>query len=310
MTRTLSGDPLAWEVEGPSAVAVGVFDGVHLGHQAVLRHLVERAGGLGARPVALTFDPHPLEFIAPERAPRLLTEVGHRVELLGECGIEVVGVLPFLQIRDLPPETFVADVLAGRLGSRLVAVGSDFRFGHGRAGDAGMLASLGPGLGFEVEVVDLVGHAGGEVVSSSHIRRLVAAGQVADAARLLGRPFELRGPVMHGDKRGRSIGFPTANLHVAERMATPAHGVYAARAAVDGAIRDAVVNVGVRPTFGEERRTVEAHLLDVDLDLYGHEMRLRFVDRIRDERRFAGVDELARQIGLDVQSAREVLGRA
>lgn len=307
MTRMLIGDPLAWEVSPASAVAIGVFDGVHLGHQAVLGHLVDRAATARILPVALTFDPHPLEYIARERAPKLLTGVEHRVELLGGCGIETVGILPFLQIRDLPPETFATDVLAGRLQAQLVTIGEDFRFGFGRTGDVDLLAAMGSKLGFDVEVVEMVGHADGEVVSSSRIRTLVAGGRVADAARLLGRPFELRGPVMHGDARGKSIGIPTANLHIADRMAVPAHGVYAARVLLGEKPHPAVVNIGVRPTFGEDRRTVEAHLLDVDLDLYGRQMRLLFVDRIRDERRFSGPDELVAQIHRDVATARGML---
>lgn len=308
MTKMLTGDPLAWEVSSPSAVAIGVFDGVHLGHQTVLRHLVDRAGEAHTVPVALTFDPHPLEYIAPERAPKLLTGVEHRVELLSGCGIETVGVLPFLQIRDLPPETFATDVLSGRLRARLVTIGEDFRFGYGRAGDVDLLAGMGTELGFDVEVVEMFGHADGEVVSSSRIRTAVAGGRVAAAARLLGRPFELRGPVMHGDARGKSIGIPTANLHIADRMAVPAHGVYAARVVVDEVTHPAVVNIGVRPTFGEDRRTVEAHLLDIDVDLYGKQVRLLFVDRIRDERRFSGSDELVAQIRRDIETARGMLG--
>jgi riboflavin kinase / FMN adenylyltransferase len=310
MTRLLTGDPLAWALGRPSAVAIGVFDGVHLGHRTVLAELVRGARARSLVAVALTFDPHPLEFLAPDRAPRLLTDIERRAELLGECGIEVVGVLPFLQIRDLAPEAFAVEVLAGRLEARVVAVGADFRFGHERAGDVDALRLLGDRHGFEVEAVELVGHRDGEVVSSSRIRTLLGEGRVAHAARLLGEPFQVRGPVVHGDARGRGIGFPTANLHVPERMALPRDGVYAAWARLEGATHPSVVNIGVRPTFGQTHRVVEAHLLDVDLDLYGSVLSLGFVDRLRDEQRFSGVDELVTQIARDVEAGRRVLGDA
>lgn len=307
MTLLLTGDPLAWALGRPAAVAIGVFDGVHLGHRTVLAGLVRGARSRSLAPVALTFDPHPLEFLAPDRAPRLLTDIERRAELLGSCGMEVVGVLPFLQIRDLAPEAFAVEVLAGRLQARVVAVGADFRFGHDRTGDVDALRRLGDRLGFEVEAVELVGHHDGEIVSSSRIRALLGEGRVADAARLLGEPFQVRGPVVHGDGRGRGIGFPTANLHVPERMALPRDGVYAAWARLEGADHPSVVNIGVRPTFGQTHRVVEAHLLDLDLDLYGSLLSLGFVDRLRDERRFAGVDELVAQIARDVEAGRRLL---
>lgn len=306
--RLLTGDPLGWEVDRPTVVTVGVFDGVHLGHQKVMAKVVERAGALDARPAALTFDPHPLEFLAPDRAPRMLTSVDQRAELLSELGIELVGVLPFLQIRDLPPQAFGIEVLAERLQARWVAVGADFRFGRDRSGDPELLARVGQDHGFEVEVMGMLGEKDGEVVSSTRIRRYLAEGRVADAARLLGRPFELRGTVIHGDARGTGIGFPTANLHIPERMAIPADGVYAVRAATGDDVHPAVVNIGVRPTFGVSTRTVEAHLLDFSGDLYGTEMGLRFVARLRDERRFDSVDELVAQLHRDVAAGRELLG--
>lgn len=313
MTLVLTGDPLEWSVESPTAVTIGVFDGVHLGHRAVMDRLVGRARRDGFAPVALTFDPHPLEFVAPERAPRLLTTVAQRVEILASCGIEVVGVLPFPEIRDLSPETFAVDLLGGRLSARYVAVGTDFRFGRDRAGDVEVLRSLGRAHGFEVEAVDLVARIDGEVVSSTRIRTDIAEGRVADAAVLLGRPVELRGVVVHGDARGRTIGFPTANIHVPERLAVPADGVYAAWCRLGGERADgrrlpAVVNIGVRPTFDGTRRIVEVHILDVDEDLYGAELAVEFVDRIRDEVRFASVDALVARLHEDVAAGRRLLG--
>lgn len=313
MTRVLTGDPLEWSVERPTAVTIGVFDGVHLGHRAVMDRLVDRARRDGLVPVALTFDPHPLEFVAPERAPKLLTTVTQRVELLASCGIEVVGVLPFPEIRDLSPETFAVDLLGGRLSARYVAVGTDFRFGRDRAGDVEVLRSLGRARGFEVEAVDLVARIDGEVVSSTRIRADIAEGRVAEAAVLLGRPVELRGVVVHGDARGRTIGFPTANIHVPERLAVPADGVYAAWCRLGGDRADgrrlpAVVNIGVRPTFDGTRRIVEVHILDTDEDLYGAELAVELVDRIRDEVRFPSVDALVARLHEDVAEGRRILG--
>lgn len=307
--RLLTGNPLAWELDlpGGSAVSIGVFDGVHRGHQVVLRRLVATAATLAATPAVLTFDPHPLEVVAPDAAPKLLTTVEQRVEVFAELGIELVGVLPFVEIRDLTPQAFAREVLAERLAARHVVVGSDFRFGKDREGTAELLASLGGQLGFSVEPVELLAERDGEVVSSTRIRRLVASGAVEEAAEVMGRPHELRGRVIHGDSRGHSIGYPTANLHIPERMAIPADGVYAAWAVVEGKAWPAVVNIGVRPTFGVSSRTVEAHLLGFSGDLYGSQVALRFVSRLRDERRFGGVDELVEQLQRDVEEGRRRL---
>jgi len=263
----------------------------------------------GLRPVALTFDPHPLEFLAPERAPLLLTTVEQREELLGRCGVDILGVLPFLEIRDLEPVAFVTEILVERLRAVALAVGADFRFGRDRVGDTEALAGFGDQYGFSVDVVEMVGHGPGGVISSTRIRKMIAEGEVARAADLLGRPFELVGPVIHGDARGTSIGFPTANLHVPDRMAVPLDGVYAAFARVLGEEYPAVVNIGVRPTFGVSQRTVEAHLIGADVDIYGDMMTLAFVRRIRPERRFAGVEELKRQIAADSGDAARILER-
>lgn len=309
MTRILRGDPLAWQVRpGGSAVAIGVFDGVHRGHQAVMRRVSREAHEAGLESVALTFDPHPLEFLDPEHSPHLLTSVDRRAELLGECGVDVVGVLPFPQIRDLDPRVFAVEILSLRLRAEVVAVGANFRFGRDRKGDTDLLVAVGDQHGFTVEVVDLVGTDDGGVVSSSRIRALVNAGDVGAAAALLGHPFELCGPVIHGDGRGRSIGFATANLHIPERMAVPANGVYATWAHWDDVYWPAVVNIGVRPTFGLDQRTVEAHLIGFDGDLYGVSLRLSFVERLRDEQAFDGVDALVAQIAADRDRARDILG--
>jgi riboflavin kinase / FMN adenylyltransferase len=301
----LQGDPFGWQVDADAtAITIGVFDGVHRGHQRVMKDLTAMARDRGLVPVALTFDPHPLEFLAPDHAPDLLTTVEQRADLLADCGVQILGVLPFLEIRDLDPRAFVIEILSLRLHAAAVAVGENFRFGRDRGGDPGLLAEMGESCGFTVEVVEMVGDGGPDgVISSTRIRALLAAGDVSMAAVLLGRPFALTGPVIHGDARGRTIGFPTANLHIPERMAIPANGVYAAWVDVDGSRQPAVVNIGVRPTFGVSQRTIEAHLLDFDGDLYGKMLTLHFVSHIRQERKFDGVEQLVAQITLDREEA-------
>lgn len=305
--RVLRGDPFSWAVEGPgTALTVGVFDGVHVGHRAVLRFLVDGAREAGLVPGVLTFDPHPLEVLAPERAPRLLMTVEQRLQRLAEEGVEVVGVLPFDLIHDTPADVFARRLLAERLRAGLVVVGADFRFGRDRTGDVGLLRQIGAESGFVVVVVDLVGSGDG-TLSSTRARRLLAEGDVETAAAVLGRCHEVSGRVVEGSHRGRDIGFPTANLDVPGRIALPADGVYAAEAVVEDGAHPAVVNVGQRPTFGPGGRVVEAHLLDLSRDLYGEQMTLRFVARLRPERRFASVDELAAQLRRDVAEGRRIL---
>ncbi len=306
MTLVLEGDPLGWSTPGPSAISIGVFDGVHRGHRTVIERLLRRAERDNLVPTVLTFHPHPLAVVAPERAPRLLTTVEQRIELLGGLGVEVVGVLPFDRIRNTEPEIFARGVLAERLEARLVAVGTDFRFGHDRAGDVDTLRRVGEECGYEVATVELL-NEDDQPISSTRIRRLVAEGRVGEAADILGRPHEVRGRVVAGDGRGRTIGVPTANLEVDPDVALPGDGVYAAWAVVAGSVHPAVVNIGTRPTFDGEARIAEAHLLDFDGDLYGHPLALRFVSRLRGERRFDSVDELVAQIRADVNTAREVL---
>lgn len=310
MTEVLTGDPLGWRVAPhvKTAVAIGVFDGVHRGHRSVLEPLVKLADDRGLAAAALTFDPHPLEIVAPERAPKLLSSVGQRIDALGALGVEIVGVLPFEHVRRMAPSVFARDVLHGRLNASVVAVGADFRFGRNRGGDVETLRQVGFEVGYEVLVVDLVDDAGDNPISSSRIRTLLAEGQVEAAALLLGASYELCGIVVEGDRRGRSIGFPTANLAVEERMAVPADGVYAAWAVVHDAIHPAVVNIGVRPTFEGAQRSIEAHLLGFDGDLYGRRVALRFVARLRGEQRFESVEALVRQIEDDVEAGRARLG--
>jgi riboflavin kinase/FMN adenylyltransferase len=306
--EVLTGDPFAWEVRGVrSAVAIGVFDGVHLGHQQVLRTLTKRADEVNGVAVALTFDPHPLEFVDPARAPKLLTDIEERAAVMESCGVSIMGVLPFVQIRDLEPHLFVAEILSYRLNAAWVAVGGNFRFGHNRSGDPALLKRAGAELGFEVDVVSMIGDDAHDVVSSTRIRGELAHGRVSEAARLLGRRFTLTGPVVHGDARGRSIGFPTANLHIPDRMAVPADGVYAVFCHLDDRRYPGVVNIGVRPTFGVNARAVEVHILDFAEDIYGVEATVEFVERIRGEQRFESLDALVAQIADDVGVARTLL---
>jgi riboflavin kinase / FMN adenylyltransferase len=278
----------------PRRVAVGEFDGVHLGHREVI----------AGNDTVLTFDPHPLAVIRPEAAPKLLTSLEVKIELVAALGVQELVVIPFdHRFGAQSPQEFIDHVLVDQLQATHVSVGENFYFGHGAAGDTDMLAA---DPRFETRVVTLV-EVDGEIVSSSHIRGLVLAGEVEQAARFLGAPFALRGEVVHGDKRGRTLGFPTANLVPDEHLVCPGHGVYAARAA--GAC--AAVSIGVRPTFGSGRAViVEAFLLDRDEDLYGRTLQIDFLSRLRGERRFDSVETLVEQMDLDVEQTREVCARA
>ena len=275
-------------------VAVGTFDGVHLGHREVIR---------GADTV-LTFDPHPLRVVHPDATPKLLDSFPIKRELIASLGVEELVVIPF--DRDFAArshEQFVDDVLVERLTAVRVAVGENFRFGRAARGDTEYLRSRSE---FETRVVSLI-EVDGETVSSSHVRALVAAGEVDVATRFLGAPFTLEGEVVTGDRRGRSLGMPTANLVPDDRVVIPGHGVYAAT--VDG--RPAAVNVGVRPTFESGRGVlIEAHVIDEDVDLYGQTIRIAFLERLRGERRFDSVEGLMEQMKADVEAARAVCAAA
>lgn len=305
--KVLHGDPSGWEVEGRHVVSIGVYDGVHRGHRHVLGLVTGAAAERGDRSAVLTFDRHPLAVVAPERAPRLLTTLGRRIELFGEIGLDVTGVLAFRRhVRGLSPEAFVGDILVEVFRASMVVIGEGFRFGRDRAGDVTSLRGFGERWDFEVEVVGLVDGDG--PLSSTRIRTLIADGDVAAAAEALGRPFELPGRVVRGEGRGAKIGAPTANLDVPLGLALPARGVYAVRVEVPGVgTVPGVANIGVRPTFGGSRETIEVHLLDRDDDLYGADLRVCFQSRIRDERKFPSVEELIAQIDRDITEARRLL---
>ncbi|NNC91381.1 MAG: bifunctional riboflavin kinase/FAD synthetase [Acidimicrobiia bacterium] len=310
--KVLVGDPRVWTPQpGGVAVSVGVFDGVHLGHRQMLQELFDDTAALADIPIgAITFDRHPLATIAPERAPALLTTPEERLELFEEAGLDFAAVLTFDdRMRSLSPEGFVETVLASGLGARLVVVGDGFRFGLNAGGDVDELRRLGDHFGFAVRGVELL-ETGGGPISSTLIRQALRDGDVVGAAGLLGRRFARTGRVVAGDHRGTGIGFPTANLEIPEGLAVPARGVYAAVAVLENARMPAVANVGVRPTFDGVREVVEAHLLDFSGDLYGRDLTLEFVERLRPEQRFGSVTDLAEQIGKDVASARIRLSQA
>ena len=281
----------------PRRVAVGTFDGVHLGHREVIE----------GSDTVLTFDPHPVSVISPGNEPRLLTTLQRKGELVGALGVRELVVIPFdRDFASRSAQEFLDDVLAGRLGATHVSVGENFHFGNRAQGDAGLLRS---DERFETRVEPLL-EVDGEIVSSSHIRGLVAGGALEYAGRLLGTPFVVDGPVVRGDQRGRTLGFPTANLVPREGYATPGHGVYACRArTADGRWYAAATNVGVRPMFesglGE---LIEAFILDFDGDLYGQPLRVEFLRRLRGEKRFDSVDVLVEQMHADVAATRMVAG--
>ena len=279
--------------EGRS-VAVGTFDGVHLGHREVIR---------GSDSV-LTFEPHPVSVVAPQHTPKLLTTLERKAELVASLAVDELIVIPFdSEFAGRSADEFIEDVLVGALAAAQVAIGENFRFGHRAQGDSRLLSADGR---FATVVHPLL-EIDGEIVSSSHIRGLVLAGEVGEAGRLLGEPFQLRGEVVRGDERGRELGFPTANLIPEEVLACPGHGVYACLA--DG--RPAAVSIGVRPTFNTGRgELIEAYVLDFDGDLYGSPLRLEFLERLRGERRFDTPEALVEQMRRDVERTREVAAAA
>lgn len=296
----LSGPWTEWaEAAEPSAVTIGVFDGVHRGHRALIGSL-----NPDLTRTVLTFDPHPLEVLRPGANPRLITTVEERLPLLRKAGVAQVGILDLGEIKDLEPQAFVDSVLVDKLRVGQLVVGSDFRFGKDRAGDVDLLRGDEQ---FEVTVIDLIEDIEG-VVSSSRIRSLIEAGRMTVAAEELGSRFTTTGVVMGGDRRGREIGFPTANFMPPARKVIPAIGIYAALAHVEGDVHEAAVNVGTRPTFGAGELLIEAFLLDFDADLYGKEITIEFVEYIRPELKFASVEDLVTRMNDDVERTRAILG--
>lgn len=295
------------------AVTIGAYDGVHLGHQMLLRGLKERSDAAGLVTEVVTFDRHPATVVRPDSAPLQLTDLEQKLELLATCSVDRTVVIRFDAARAAEPaEDFVTEVLVGALGAKLVVVGSDFHFGHERQGNVELLEKMGEKLGFEVVGVSLKGDPSGVPVSSTRIRELLAAGRVSEAAAVLGRYHELRGTVVRGEARGGSeLGFPTANVDVPAGMALPSSGIYACwYVRDDGSRHLAAVSLGHRPTFHPEGGppVLEAYLLDFEGDLYGEPARVRFVERLRDELRFDSVDDLIAQMERDTEQTRFVLG--
>lgn len=300
---------------GGAVVTIGVYDGVHLGHRALIGRVRAMAGELGASSAVITFDRHPATVVRPDSAPLLLTDLAQRLELLGDTGVDYTLVIHFDQERaSESAEDFVREILVGCLGARAVVVGHDFHFGRNRGGNVPMLQEMGAELGFDVLGINLVADEGmsgeQEVVSSTRIRGLLAAGDVASAAKLLGRPHEVRGVVQHGDARGRDLGFPTANVAVPADILLPADGIYAGwYERPNGDVHATAMSLGRRPTFYEDAdlSLLECYLLDFDGDLYDEPARVRFVERLRGEVKFDNVEALVEQMGRDVDAARDVL---
>lgn len=295
-------------VPAPVSVAIGVFDGVHLGHQAVVRRMVEAAGRHGARAVAVTFDPHPAAVLAHQHAPPAIQRIAQRLRSLAALGVDATWLIRFDEsFSRQSGETFV-NRLAGGFGAlRSVHIGRGFTFGHRRSGNVALLQQLGAAGGFTVDPVEPV-HAHGGVVSSTRVRELIRRGELQTVAELLGRPYSVAGAVEAGERLGRRLGTPTANVNV-DGLALPPLGVYAVQAIIEGTAWPAVANLGVRPTVstGVEGVRLEAHLLDADEDLYGKEVEVRFHCRLRAEQRFDCVEALQAQIQADIRAARAAL---
>ena len=293
----------------PGCVAtIGNFDGVHLGHRAVFQRLSAEGRALALPTTVITFEPQPMEFFAPERAPARLTRLREKLDALAHCGVDQVALLPFgARLAAMGARAFVQELLVDRLGVRFLLVGDDFRFGHAREGDFGLLQTMGREHGFAVEDLNTVTH-GGERVSSTRIREALARGDLGLARHLLGRPYRICGRIGHGDKRGRTIGYPTANINLHRRV-SPLHGVYAVT--VEG-VADrpwpGVANIGIRPTVGGGTRyLLEVHLFDLAADLYGRHAQVEFRLKLRDEQRFASFEDLKAQIDRDAAAARAYL---
>jgi riboflavin kinase/FMN adenylyltransferase len=294
----------------PTVVSIGVFDGVHRGHQALMRTVIEKATELNATPVVVTFNRHPLAVIAPGTEPPLITTVGQRARVMGEVGIKALVVLEFdAAMRHMSPEEFVRVVLVEGLGCAHIVVGANFRFGHQQSGTIETLCDLGAKFGFGVTIFALQLDRGDEVVSSSLIRKHIAEGDMEQVAEELDRPYVLEGTVEHGSARGHDLGFPTANLAVHDHMILPKLGVYAGWMRWKDGRYPAVVNVGLNPTFGDrDTPIVEAFIIDFDQDLYDETIEIEFTHRLRDELRFTNVDDLVAQMRADVEQARGLLG--
>lgn len=293
----------------PTVLTLGVFDGLHLGHQRIMQTVVERAKIVGAVPTAITFDPHPRSVLHPESAPPMLQTLDQRLANFEVLGIEQAIVIAFdHEFASQPAEDFLRNIVHERLQAREVYLGEGFAFGKGRGGNIELLRKMSGELGFTADEVDEV-QLRGTRISSSAIRRLLADGRVNAARSMLGRPYGLEGTVIRGNRRGHTIGFPTANLKPRNRV-IPRFGVYATATLIDGHWRKSITNIGVRPTFeSDSDPSIETYVFDFEGDLYGDVLRVRFLHRIRDERKFNGIDELKAQIMRDTERARNYFSR-
>ncbi len=298
------------KIARPTVLTLGVFDGLHLGHQLIMKTIVERARATGAVPTVITFDPHPRALLHPESAPPLLQTFDQKIEALGVLGIEQTIVIRFDQnFAQIRAEDFLRAVIADRLHAKEVYLGCGFAFGHGREGNIELLRTVSQSLGFFADEVPEL-RLRGRRVSSSRIRELLQQGKVNIARRMLGRPYGVEGRVVRGAERGATLGFPTANLHPQNRV-IPRTGVYVTATLVDGQWRRSVTNIGTRPTFGSDNESsVETFVMDWSGDLYGDVVRVRFLHRLREEKKFSSIDELESQIERDVAWARNYFERA
>jgi riboflavin kinase/FMN adenylyltransferase len=301
------------EIEKPipnAIVTIGNFDGVHIGHQALMHTVIEKAHAVGGTAVAITFDPHPIRVLATNGHPPLITLTEQKTELIAKAGIDTLISIPFdREFAAIAPREFVADLLVGRIGMKALAIGRDYTFGRKREGNLKMLQQWAPELGYEVMVVDWIRPSDNRFqrISSTRIRELVMAGDMDGAKRLLGRNYQIRGVVATGrDRGGKLLGFPTANINLQDEL-SPKTGVYAVTVEHDDKILEGVANIGYSPTFDDHLFTVEVHILDFDQNIYGEGIRVNFIQRLRGEIKFDSIDALADQIRIDIKKAREFL---
>ncbi|MDL1968596.1 MAG: bifunctional riboflavin kinase/FAD synthetase [Deltaproteobacteria bacterium] len=293
-----------------AVIAIGNFDGVHLGHQALFCNLIKKAMALNGTSVAMTFEPHPIRVLKNNNHPPLITLYEQKVELIEKAGLDVLICIPFTQeFAAIPAKGFVEDILVKRIGIKAISVGEDYTFGKNREGNSGLLKTLGNQYGFEVIVIDElhISNTYPERISSTKIRELVMAGKVAESQKLLGRYYQIKGKVEVGrDRGGKLLGFPTANINLYDEL-SPKIGVYAVIVECRGGKFKGVANIGYSPTFDDYIFTVEAHLLDFKENIYGQKIRVNFIDRLRDEKKFSNISELSEQIKKDIIKARKIL---
>jgi riboflavin kinase / FMN adenylyltransferase len=302
--RGLDQVPSGW---GRCVVTIGVFDGVHRGHQEMIRHALQRARDSMLPLVLITFDPHPSEVVRPGSHPPVLTPVRRKADLVDSLGVDAYFVLPFTtELSRMEPDEFVHVVLVERLHAAAVVVGENFRFGHKAAGDLELLRRLGARFGFSTEGVEMV-RDDDVTLSSTFVRSSIDAGEVGQASKALGRPHRIDGIVVRGEGRGRQLGYPTANVHTDRHIAIPADGIYAGWAVLHKKRLAAAISVGTNPTFEGRQRTVEAYILDFDEDIYGVELGVEFVERLRGMEKFDRIEDLITQMGIDVERTRDLL---